>query len=161
MYWSAGSSHSSMDLSVESLPRFAAARRAAYRSGFLGGALLGFVLVEHRAGGGRALFAEFVAVVGAPVVGVDARAVVAAEMRHHVARIEFVGALGLLPVRPVVRLVQKDAKLALLSLQPLDQRDCIIGGADDAVIVLDKPFERVLARRHDKAALVVVEVTQV
>src|SRR5260370_41332 len=83
----------------------ATARRPA-RSG--GGTLLGFVLVEHRRGSGAALFAEVVAVLGAAVVGVDAGAITALEMRHHVARIEPVGARGFLPAPPVVRLLQKD-----------------------------------------------------
>jgi hypothetical protein len=48
---------------VEGSPRFAAARRAVYC-----GALFGFVFFEHRARGGAALFAEFVAVLGAPIV---------------------------------------------------------------------------------------------
>src|SRR5215831_5710257 len=136
------------------LPSLAAARRAAHGGS---GALLGFVLVEHRARRGAAFLAELVAVLGAPVVGLGARAVVAAEMRHHVAGVELIGALRLLPIGPIVRLLQEDAELALLLLQPLDQRDRVVGGADDAVIVLDKPAERVLSGRDDKAALVVVQ----
>ena len=82
-------------------------------------------------------------------------------MRHHIAGIKLVGALGFLPIGPVVGLLQEDAKCALLLLQPLDQRDCVIRCADHAVLVLDKPFERVLAGRHHETALVVVQVIEV
>src|SRR5947207_3063814 len=78
--------------------------------------------------------------------------VVATEMRHHVTGIKLVGALCLLTVSPVVSLLQKDAELALLLLQPLDRCDCVIRRADHPVLVLDEPFERVLAGRHDETA---------
>src|SRR5215469_4649499 len=101
MYWSAGCSQFSIMFNPfcgqAALPRLAAARRAGGHCG----ALFGFVLVEHCASGGAALFGELVAVFAAPVVGPDARDVVAAEMRHHVARVELVGAFGLLPIGPV------------------------------------------------------------
>src|SRR5262249_47026976 len=102
-------------------PRFAAPRRA----GGSRAAPLGLGFVEHCAGGGAAFLTQFVAVLGAPVVGLGARPVVAAEMRHYVALIQFVGAFGFLPIGPVVGLLQKDAEFALLCLQPLDQCDCV------------------------------------
>src|ERR1700736_422916 len=124
-------------------PCLAAARRPAWSGGFLRGprgTLLGFVFVEHRAGGGAALLTELVAVLGAPVVRLGTRPVVPTEMRHHIAGIKLVGALGFLPIGPVVGLLQEDAKCALLLLQPPDQRDCVIRCADHAVLVPDKPF---------------------
>ena len=96
-----------------------------------------------------------------PLVGGGARRVGPAEMRHHIARVEFVGALGRLEIGPVMRLVQKGAEGALLLVEPVDQRDRVVRGAADAVAVLDKPFERVLARRHDKARLIVVGVAEI
>src|SRR4029077_19410198 len=71
-------------------PCLAPARRAVHC-----GALFGFVLVEHGAGSGTALFAELVAVLGAPVVGFGAWPVVAAEMRHDIAGVALVRALRL------------------------------------------------------------------
>src|SRR6202040_131645 len=145
-------------------PCLAAAPRPARSGGLVRGprgALLGFVLVEHRAGGGAALLTELVAVLGAPVVRLRTRPVVAAEMRHYIAGIKLIGALGFLPIGPVVGLLQEDAKCALLLVQPLDQGDGIIRCADHAVLVLDKPFERVLAGRHHETALVVVQVIKV
>jgi hypothetical protein len=60
-----------------------------------------------------------------------------------------------------VGLVQEHAELALLVLQPLDQRDRVVRRAAHPVAVLDKPFERVLPGRHDKARLVVVEIAEI
>src|SRR5208283_1090503 len=142
-------------------PCLAAAFGTAERPGLARGALFGFVLVEHGTRCGLALGAEFVAVGAAPFVGGDARGVVPAEMRHHKALIELVGALGLLPIGPIMGLLQKDAKGALLLIEPLDQRDRVVGGADHAEIVLVEPFERVPASRDVEAALVVVRVVQI
>src|SRR5207302_8569262 len=100
-----------------------------------GGALLGFVLVEHRLRRRLALGAELGAVVAAPLIGSKARRVGPAEMRHHIAGVKFVGPLGRLPIRPVMRLMQERAEGTLLLLQPLDQGDRVIGRAADAVAV--------------------------
>src|SRR5690348_18235957 len=89
---------------------------AACGTGDGGGALLGLVLVEHRLGGGGAFGAEFGAVVAAPLEGGGAAFVQPAEMRHDIARIEFVGALCRREIGPVVRLLQKGAERALLFL---------------------------------------------
>src|SRR5690242_19427260 len=78
------------------LPRFAAAgwpcrgRRAGGRV-LLG--LLSFMLVEHRLGRGVALGAELGPVVSAPLERGLPCPVQLREMRHHEARIEFIGAL--------------------------------------------------------------------
>src|SRR5271170_8247216 len=57
--------------------------------------------------------------------------------------------------------MQERAECALLVLQPLDQRDRVVWRTADAVAVFDKPFGRVLARRHDKTRLVVIEVAEI
>src|SRR5262249_61935812 len=119
------------------------------------------MLVEHRLGSGLALGAELGTVVAAPLERGGAALVEPAEMRHHIAGVKLVGALGRLPIGPVVRLLQKRAELALLLLQPLDQGDCIIRRAANSVVVLDKPSERVIALWHDKAQLVVVEIAEI
>src|SRR5580704_5540146 len=77
-------------------------------------ALLGLVLVEHRLGGGVTLGAKLVAVVAAPLVRRRAASVELGEMRHHIARIELVGALRRLEIGPVMGLLQERAERALL-----------------------------------------------
>src|SRR5579864_6089271 len=72
------------------LPPFATARWTGDAGAVALGALFGFVLVEHRLGGRLALCGELGAVVAGPLVGSGARPIGAAEMRHHVARVEFV-----------------------------------------------------------------------
>src|SRR4051794_16052390 len=120
-----------------SLPRLAAAGGAGWPRSFAGRALLGLVLVEHRLGRGLALGAELVTVVAAPLEGGFARCIGPAEMRDHVAGIKLVGALRRLPIGPIVGLLQEHAEGALLLLQPLDQGDRVVGGAANAVAVLD------------------------
>ena len=73
------------------------------------------------------LLGQLVAVLRAPVERLHPRPVVAGETRHDVARIQLVGPLGRLPIRPVVRLVQEGAEIALLGVQPLDQRNGVLG----------------------------------
>src|SRR5689334_21395329 len=90
--------------SIILLPGFAAAGRAG-DTGLSAFAVLGLMLVEHRLGGGLPLGAELGAVVAAPLEGGGAALVEPAETRHHVAGVEFVGALGRLEIRPVVRLL--------------------------------------------------------
>src|SRR5882672_5439977 len=150
--------------SRSALPCLPPLRGAAEGAGFVycpGCSLLGFVLVEHGLSGGIALGAEFGAVVAAPLVGGGARRVGPAEMRHHIAGVKLVGSLGRLEIGPVVGLVQESAKRPLLLVEPFDQRDRVVGRATNTVTVLGKPFERVLARRHDEARLIVVEIAEI
>src|SRR5690606_16099190 len=123
--------------------------------------LLRLVLGEHRLGGAGSLLAQLVPVHGAPVEGLDPRPVVAGEGGHHVAGVELVGAFRLLPVGPVVRLVQEAAEVALLVVEPPDLGDGVVGRADDAELVLDEPFHRVGAGRDVEALLGVVEIVDV
>src|SRR5439155_12194916 len=144
-----------------SLPGLPTAGRPGRAGTLAGGALLGLVLVEHRLGRRLAFGAEFVAVVAAPLVGGRPRLIQPAEMRHDIAGVELLGALCRLPVRPVVRLVEEGAEGTLLFLQALNEGDRVIRGAAHPVAVFAKPFERVLAFRHDKAPLIVVGVAEV
>ena len=119
------------------------------------------MLVEHQLGRRGALVGQQITIVGAPIKRIGARAIVAGEMRHHVALVKLVGTLGLREVGPVMDLLQEHAEIALLGIQPLDQRDGIVRGADNAEFVLDEPFGRVVAFRHVEAELVVVQVVQI
>ena len=81
-------------------------------------ALLGFVFVKHRSCRSLPLGAELVAVFAAPFIGGDARRIGLAEMRHHVTLVKLIGALGFRPVGPVMGLLQKHTKSALLVVEP-------------------------------------------
>src|SRR3546814_15525942 len=102
--------------SMAGRPGLAALLRPRHRRRFRARALLGLMLVEHRARRLRTLLGEIAAVLAAPFEGLDALPVVAGNVRHDVPGVELVGALRRLPIGDVVSLLQVDAKLPVLAV---------------------------------------------
>src|ERR1700722_4270623 len=134
-------------VSASGSPRFLALDRTRHR-GFL--SLFRFMFIKHKPGRAGSLFGQFLAMVGTPIERIRPRAIIAGEMRHHVALIKLVGAFGLLEISPVVDLLQEGTEFALLVVEALDQSDRVIRRADHAIVVLHEPFRRALARRYDE-----------
>ena len=83
----------------------------------------------------------------------------AVEARQHIAREELVGALGRLPIGPIMRQHQDAAEAAGLVPEFLQHRDRVIGRADRAAAIGDDAFEaaeadRLTAQRADRIGVV-------
>src|SRR5215469_16166123 len=73
---------------------------------------------------------EVVAILPRPLNGCVPVEVEFLEPRHHVARHQFVGSFGRLPVGPIVRERQEASEAAGLRMQALDLRDAIVRRAN-------------------------------
>src|ERR1700679_1093474 len=118
--------------------------------GLLAARLLRFVFVVllnglHRGRHGGA--DETLAVVARPIIRGLARDIGFVDDGRHMPLPEFIGFLGGLEVRPIVRELQEATEFALLLLQAADLRDGIVRRADDDHAVLDELFGRFVGGR--------------